>query len=157
MTRIALLLSSLLMSGCLIGPDEAQCSAGTCGGCIELAGCGWCPGRGCVPATSFGPDRADLFCQNDFRWDECTPREDPCIVHVTRDRCVLAGACEWCAGGGGCSLYGNACAPVAPPPPIGGCTNTCSTSSDGECDDGGIGSSYSICELGTDCDDCGYR
>ena len=29
--------------------------------------------------------------------------------------------------------------------------------SDGECDDGGSGSAYDICELGTDCTDCGER
>ena len=37
------------------------------------------------------------------------------------------------------------------------CTNTCSTSFDGECDDGGPNSLYSICSLGTDCNDCGPR
>ncbi len=37
------------------------------------------------------------------------------------------------------------------------CTNTCSTSFDGECDDGGPNSLYSICDLGTDCNDCGPR
>ena len=37
------------------------------------------------------------------------------------------------------------------------CTNTCSTAHDNECDDGGPGSLYSICALGTDCNDCGPR
>ena len=37
------------------------------------------------------------------------------------------------------------------------CTNSCSTSYDGECDDGGPGSLYSICGYGTDCSDCGVR
>ncbi len=37
------------------------------------------------------------------------------------------------------------------------CTNTCNTSHDGECDDGGPSSLYSICSLGTDCADCGPR
>ncbi|MCB9507657.1 MAG: hypothetical protein H6700_08900 [Myxococcales bacterium] len=37
------------------------------------------------------------------------------------------------------------------------CTNTCGTADDGDCDDGGPGSSYSVCELGTDCNDCGPR
>jgi hypothetical protein len=37
------------------------------------------------------------------------------------------------------------------------CTNTCSFASDGDCDDGGEGSDYSLCEFGTDCDDCGPR
>jgi uncharacterized protein YceK len=38
-----------------------------------------------------------------------------------------------------------------------GCTNTCRTAFDTECDDGGPGSLYSICPLGTDCSDCGPR
>jgi hypothetical protein len=37
------------------------------------------------------------------------------------------------------------------------CTNTCGTAFDGECDDGGLGSEYDICALGTDCADCGAR
>ncbi|MFT6396400.1 MAG: hypothetical protein ACJAYU_001143 [Bradymonadia bacterium] len=37
------------------------------------------------------------------------------------------------------------------------CTNTCGTPNDGECDDGGPGSLYSICSYGTDCNDCGTR
>ena len=28
---------------------------------------------------------------------------------------------------------------------------------DGKCDDGGDGSDYSFCDLGSDCDDCGVR
>ncbi len=38
-----------------------------------------------------------------------------------------------------------------------GCTNTCSSANDGDCDDGGPGSDYDMCELGTDCGDCGPR
>ncbi|MCA9578171.1 MAG: hypothetical protein R3B40_15375 [Polyangiales bacterium] len=37
------------------------------------------------------------------------------------------------------------------------CTNTCRTANDGECDDGGPNSLYSVCQLGTDCADCGAR
>ena len=37
------------------------------------------------------------------------------------------------------------------------CTDTCTYSSDGTCDDGGPGASYSLCALGTDCTDCGPR
>jgi hypothetical protein len=39
----------------------------------------------------------------------------------------------------------------------GGCSNTCASSGDRECDDGGPSSLFSICPLGTDCDDCGPR
>ncbi|XP_006813795.1 uncharacterized protein LOC102802004 [Saccoglossus kowalevskii] len=37
------------------------------------------------------------------------------------------------------------------------CTDTCYYNNDGECDDGGAGSIYSLCDLGTDCADCGDR
>jgi len=36
-----------------------------------------------------------------------------------------------------------------------GCKNTCKYSNDGDCDDGGAGSSYDFCDIGTDCADCG--
>ena len=37
------------------------------------------------------------------------------------------------------------------------CTNTCRYANDGQCDDGGPESSNSLCEYGTDCQDCGSR
>ena len=37
------------------------------------------------------------------------------------------------------------------------CLNSCHGSSDGICDDGGDGSTYDVCEIGSDCDDCGPR
>ena len=37
------------------------------------------------------------------------------------------------------------------------CDDTCTTPNDGECDDGGPGSLFSICDYGTDCADCGPR
>ena len=51
--------------------------------------------------------------------------------------------------------------PQLPPPPPIQCLNTCvghpSYASDGACDDGGPGSEYASCALGTDCIDCGSR
>ncbi len=38
-----------------------------------------------------------------------------------------------------------------------GCDDTCQFASDGACDDGGPGSSFSVCDFGTDCADCGPR
>lgn len=38
-----------------------------------------------------------------------------------------------------------------------GCDDTCAFADDGTCDDGGSGSSYALCGLGTDCSDCGRR
>lgn len=47
---------------------------------------------------------------------------------------------------------------VEPAPATGsGCTDTCPYFGDGECDDGGPGAVYSLCDLGTDCSDCGSR
>lgn len=37
------------------------------------------------------------------------------------------------------------------------CDDTCAWPKDGECDDGGEGSLYNNCDLGTDCADCGER
>lgn len=37
------------------------------------------------------------------------------------------------------------------------CLETCNYASDGDCDDGGPGTEYAICTLGTDCTDCGTR
>ena len=37
------------------------------------------------------------------------------------------------------------------------CSESCTYAGDGDCDDGGDGSSYSVCDLGTDCTDCGVR
>lgn len=64
-----------------------------------------------------------------------------------------------CALGSDCNDCGPRVAGSQPPPQQGGmlCTNTCSTSNDSECDDGGPGSLYSICALGSDCNDCGPR
>ncbi|MEZ4720388.1 MAG: hypothetical protein R2813_00755 [Flavobacteriales bacterium] len=37
------------------------------------------------------------------------------------------------------------------------CDNECYFAMDGQCDDGGPGSSSSYCNFGTDCEDCGKR
>jgi hypothetical protein len=37
------------------------------------------------------------------------------------------------------------------------CTDQCSFAADGLCDDGGVGADYWVCDLGTDCTDCGPR
>lgn len=40
---------------------------------------------------------------------------------------------------------------------MGGCSDSCSYAGDGECDDGGEGSDYNVCDFGSDCSDCGTR
>ena len=47
--------------------------------------------------------------------------------------------------------------PLPPSYPAGRCVDTCSTSKDGACDDGGPGSEFSVCARYTDCVDCGRR
>merc|ERR1711907_646414 len=37
------------------------------------------------------------------------------------------------------------------------CSNTCDQREDDYCDDGGEGSEFALCDLGTDCIDCGAR
>ncbi len=37
------------------------------------------------------------------------------------------------------------------------CNNTCRYANDGDCDDGGPGSDYDLCDFGSDCTDCGAR
>merc|ERR1711881_321463 len=37
------------------------------------------------------------------------------------------------------------------------CIDDCNWVNDGDCDDGGPGWEYTLCELGTDCTDCGAR
>ena len=45
--------------------------------------------------------------------------------------------------------------PTPPPPPE--CENSCYVAYDANCDDGGFGSEYNFCAMGTDCADCGTR
>lgn len=76
------------------------------------------------------------------------------------DTCPLAnnGTCDE-PGGGGTSLCaaGSDTTDCRINNTTNGCTNTCSSSNDGECDDGGAGALFSVCDLGTDCGDCGPR
>jgi len=68
-----------------------------------------------------------------------------------------------CAAGSDCQDCGPRLAFPPPPPPnppspgSAVCLESCSHSSDGDCDDGGAGSEFDICPLGSDCTDCGDR
>ena len=77
--------------------------------------------------------------------------EYPCSEGLSR-RDMLQRAGKFSAAvvaliGGGATLSG--CDPY--------CNNTCAYANDGDCDDGGDGSDYSLCEYGSDCNDCGPR
>ncbi len=68
--------------------------------------------------------------------------------------CIETAVVKFCQADGSCSPR----APTCPPePPRSLCSDTCRWAGDGECDDGGPGSDYSVCALGTDCTDCGPR
>lgn len=59
------------------------------------------------------------------------------------DYCLMQRPCPLgCSSSEGCSYL---------------CSDGCQYKSDGACDDGGSGSEYSDCSLGTDCSDCGSR
>jgi len=54
-------------------------------------------------------------------------------------------------------VQGTMRSPPPPPPTNQDCNNECDHSGDGECDDGGPGSAYEECGVGSDCADCGRR
>ena len=47
--------------------------------------------------------------------------------------------------------------PTHPPSSPSICSHSCTYSNDGDCDDGGPGADYALCDLGSDCADCGLR
>jgi len=120
------------VSGC-----QGTCQHGLNGQCIAEEECVDYGGgniRGCVEALLSHNDEANgLECTDEFvgNWCETYYTDPDCAP-------ILLGGIT-CEGGGG------------------GCTNDCISHDDGECDDGGPGSLYSICKLGTDCNDCGPR
>jgi len=62
-------------------------------------------------------------------------------------------SCGTCTDPAVCDGVTGACVTT----PDASCNNTCGTYGDNECDDGGPGSHFSLCDLGTDCADCGPR
>ena len=87
-------------------------------------------------------------------WPGCTSS----VVMVSQSGC---GFLWWYACYACCYSYYPPPPPPSPPspPPVDWyiCSNTCSYPGDGECDDGGPGSEFSDCDIGTDCVDCGPR
>ncbi|MEZ4431793.1 MAG: hypothetical protein R3F65_05225 [bacterium] len=108
------LLATLTLTGCLIEPETARCTgATTCSACIEESGCGWCPGNGCVAATSLGPDDDTLTCGDGFRWSRCGAAADDDDGRLaTCETCIDAGR-AWCqrvGAGGACIGRDDPCA-----------------------------------------------
>jgi len=99
----------------------------------------------------------DGLCEEDCSWssdndcDDGGPGSDYSL-------CAFGTDCHDC----GCRTPFPPSPPLPPPPPpleLGDeiCLETCYHSSDTDCDDGGEGAEYTLCEMGTDCIDCGPR
>jgi len=110
------------------------------------------------PEPPFTPAACEETCNyaSDGLCDDCGPDAPYCI-------CPLGTDCTDCGPRGVRPSPPDAPSPPGLPPspmfPPGAwlCTNGCYAASDGDCDDGGPGTEYSACSLGTDCDDCGLR
>lgn len=85
-----------------------------------------------------------------------------CASFSTCGECALQSQCA-CDGGTCkqkppdcyCDAWANGLTSAMAIPDL--CTNTCAFSSDGMCDDGGLGSTSSLCAIGNDCVDCSPR
>lgn len=91
----------------------------------------------------------NLVCHNawnDFDDGTCTER--------SQGNCHTTAYNQICQ----CGKYGSAVTEATTPgagAPF--CEDTCRFANDGACDDGELGSSFSVCDCGTDCTDCGSR
>jgi len=130
-------------AGCTSSCVGLECGDDGCGGT-----CGSCTTGTCASGTcSCTPNCTGRTCGDDGCGGSCGT--------CTTGTCV-SGTCSCtpnCTGrtcgddgcGGSCGTCGSLC------------TDTCAYSLDFDCDDGGPFSDYSLCDLGTDCFDCGPR
>lgn len=137
---------------CSVGLRRAS-SRGTIRGVVHEAGDTSArigTARVAIGATILTTDAAGNFSLEVPAGSTTVEAESVGYVSASRTCDVTAGGETWCSVG--------LTASSAPPPPAGSlCTDTCRDAGDGWCDDGGEGSDYSICALGTDCGDCGPR
>jgi hypothetical protein len=123
-------------------PDGMVCDGEHCVECVFPNDCAqlpWCTEDGrCVECL------LDLHCRGSSHGPFC--RVDQCVGCANDQECIDLGLGSSCVAG--------ACVDVQEGT---GCTNTCEFAHDGTCDDGGTGSSWDVCFLGTDCADCGVR
>jgi len=96
-------------------------------------------GEKCTATRGWGVDSSPNICTS-----------DPCVGICTYG----AGESRSCSSADFSGFWTRLCPCAAA---TGTCTNTCHYANNGECDDGGSGSHYDDCELGTDCNDCGQR
>jgi hypothetical protein len=154
--------------GSLCIPDE--CLDGTLGcECIGSAGCdngldcvnGTCIDLGDGEECTLPYESCADFDRNTF--ETCCEgtlciHYEPDLVSGCTEPCSLHSDCatNCCANvGDGQDQY---CSPTASfCVDYGLCIDTCIYTDDGDCDDGGPNSDFSLCEYGTDCADCGVR
>jgi len=95
---------------------------------------------------------------SDFTYGEVTKQRVDLYEYLDYDKDGEAQGSNYCV-----EYIPNPSAPPTPPTPPatpgckGLCTETCEFPKDETCDDGGSGSEYDMCDLGTDCTDCGCR
>jgi hypothetical protein len=147
--------------------EPGQCGTNACG-----TDCGMCDGamEMCYREACRTPSCMDRECGSDAAGGFCGTGEDGACAE---GQGCLDGECVACACGRrtcgtipGCAESCGTCedpmlcdrvAGSCVMAPDAMCNNTCSTSGDNECDDGGEGSLFDVCELGSDCADCGPR
>lgn len=112
------------------------------------------PDDGTPPDEIPPPNPAGAGCSNEceFAGDGACDDGGP---GAQFDLCTFGTDCDDCGARDGVTP-----APGGEPnpdPPGTSCSNECPFAGDGACDDGGPGSEFDLCPLGTDCDDCGQR
>ncbi len=154
---------------------------GGIGGVGGEAGTGVTPSEGCSDTCASsndavcddgGPGSQYSICGRGTDCTDCGAREPVVMSSTCMDTCAYAGdgacddggpgaqfnACEFATDCTDCGERNAADAPVEPVPGTEGCAENCGEfSMDGECDDGGPDSTTDICQLGSDCADCGPR
>lgn len=111
---------------------------------------------GCEETGYGGVCLSDGICSDIWSEDECATSSSYAQWHAG-DRCSDFDYTVSCNDGTDFRCRPSDWTPPHDPEASGGCTDTCDDAHDGYCDDGGPGSDYSGCSLGTDCDDCGSR
>ena len=102
--------------------------------------------HGCSDLTGRMKGLCTAYCEA-MNCDEDNPKASDRACERVSDNYIIASDGEMppCAG------------EPEPPQQPELCSETCSFTGDGDCDDGGPGAEYSACDLGTDCTDCGVR
>ena len=130
-------------AGCAPSCVGIECGDDGCGG-----SCGTCTTGACVGGTcSCTPSCSGRTCGDDGCGGSCGTCPTGTCVGGT---CSCTPSCSGrTCGDDGCGGSCGTCGSL--------CTDTCTYFFDFDCDDGGPLSDYSLCDLGTDCLDCGPR